>query len=150
MGNRLFVGGLSWGTDDRGLISAFEQFGNIVDSKVITDRETGKSRGFGFVTYDAEASAQQAIQQMNGMMLDGRTITVNEAQERPRGGGGGGRPRSSNGGGGGRSYPEVEKRSSSGRSYPEVEHRSGGGGGRGDDRGRSKGRRRRDSYEDSW
>jgi len=96
MSSKLFVGGLAWATDDQSLMNAFAQFGDIVDAKVITDRETGRSRGFGFVTFaDSQASAA-AIQQMNGATLDGRTLNVNEAQDRQRGGGGGG------GGGGGR------------------------------------------------
>lgn len=102
MSSKIFVGGLSWGTDDNGLQQAFEPFGEITDAKVITDRETGRSRGFGFVTYRNPADAQSAIEAMNGASLDGRTLNVNAAQERndrgPRGGGGG--PRG--GGGGGR------------------------------------------------
>ncbi|RLB45741.1 MAG: RNA-binding protein [Deltaproteobacteria bacterium] len=90
MGNRLFIGGLSWDTDDTGLRAAFERFGQLDDVKVITDRESGRSRGFGFVTFGDNASAQQAINEMNGTELDGRTLNVNEAQERSRGGGGGG------------------------------------------------------------
>lgn len=101
MGNRLFVGGLSWDTDDHGLREAFEAFGAVDDAKVITDRETGRSRGFGFVTFAQEGDAQNAIGQMNGATLDGRTLTVNEARERsPRGGGGGGGGGRGGGGGG--------------------------------------------------
>jgi RNA recognition motif-containing protein len=86
---KLFVGSLSWNTTDDSLRSSFEQFGEVVEAKVITDRETGRSRGFGFVTL--QEGADEAIRQMNGAMLDGRTINVNEAQERaPRSGGGGG------------------------------------------------------------
>lgn len=97
---KLFVGGLSWGTTDLGLRTAFEKFGNISDAVVVTDRDTGRSRGFGFVTFDDAAAAKKAIEEMNGASLDGRTLNVNEAQERaPRGGGGGGR--SFGGGGGG-------------------------------------------------
>jgi RNA recognition motif-containing protein len=91
MSKRLFVGGLSWDTDEAGLRAAFEPFGSVNDVKVITDRETGRSRGFGFVGFDDTQSADDAIAQMDGTDLDGRTIRVNEAQERqPRGGGGGG------------------------------------------------------------
>ena len=96
MGNKLFIGGLSWNTNDEGLRSAFEQFGAIDDVRVITDRDTGRSRGFGFITYTSGDSAQKAIEEMDGKELDGRSIKVNEAQEKPRGGGGG------HGGGGGR------------------------------------------------
>jgi RNA recognition motif-containing protein len=88
---KLFVGSLSWNTDDAGLRSAFERFGDVLDAKVITDRETGRSRGFGFVTFAEDAHADEAMNQMNGAELDGRTINVNEARERsPRGPGGGG------------------------------------------------------------
>ena len=90
MTKKLFVGSLSWNTDDQGLSAAFEQFGPIESAKVINDRETGRSRGFGFVTFANEADAQVALEKMNGAQLDGRTLNVNEAQDR-RGGGGGGR-----------------------------------------------------------
>ena len=90
---KLFVGGLSWGTDDQGLREAFESFGEVTDAKVITDRETGRSRGFGFVTFANPEDGDRAIEEMDGQPLDGRNIRVNEAQERrgPRPGGGGGR-----------------------------------------------------------
>ena len=104
MGKKLFVGGLSWNTDDNGLRSAFEQFGTVEDAKVITDRESGRSRGFGFVTFGSEEDAQSAIQQMNGAELDGRSLNVNEAQEKRGGGGGGGGGRGGGGGGGGRRW----------------------------------------------
>src|SRR5579862_1435448 len=90
MGTKLFVGGLAWATDDQGLRRAFAQFGEIVEAKVVTDRDTGRSRGFGFVSYTDDAAAEDARNKMNGQMLDGRTIKVDSAQERPRGGGGGG------------------------------------------------------------
>jgi len=102
MGKKLFVGGLSWDTDDQGLRSAFEEFGVVEDAKVISDRETGRSRGFGFVTFQDDEAGVNAIEQMNGAELDGRNLNVNEAQERaPRGGGGGGRGGRGGGGGGG-------------------------------------------------
>jgi RNA recognition motif-containing protein len=87
---KIFVGGLAWATDDEGLKKAFEEYGEVRDAKVITDRETGKSRGFGFVTYASEDSAEKAIAGMDGTDLDGRSIRVNEAEEKSRGGGGGG------------------------------------------------------------
>jgi len=91
MSKKLFVGGLSWDTNDDSLRAAFEQFGVVDEATVIADRETGRSRGFGFVTFAAADSARAAIAGMNDATLDGRTINVNEAQERaPRGGGGGG------------------------------------------------------------
>ena len=99
MSNKLFVGGLSWNTDDHGLRTAFEAFGSVEDAKVICDRETGRSRGFGFVTFSDENDAQTAINEMNGSDLDGRTLNVNIAQDR-RSGGGGGRGGGGYGGGG--------------------------------------------------
>ncbi|KAM7474999.1 hypothetical protein LguiB_022242 [Lonicera macranthoides] len=87
---RCFVGGLAWATTDRSLEEAFSQYGEIIDSKIINDRETGRSRGFGFVTFKDEQSLRDAIEGMNGQDLDGRNITVNEAQSRGSGGGGGG------------------------------------------------------------
>jgi len=91
---RLFVGGLSWGTSDQSLRQAFERFGEITDVKVITDRDTGRSRGFGFVTFADDQAAATAIAEMNGTELEGRPIRVNEAEERGFGGGGGGGGRS--------------------------------------------------------
>ena len=103
MGTKLFVGGLAWATTDEGLAEAFSNFGEIVEAKVITDRETGRSRGFGFVTFTDDSSTTEAMSQMDGTELDGRTIRVNEANERPpRGGGGGGGGGHRGGGGGGR------------------------------------------------
>ena len=98
---RCFVGGLAWATDDRSLEAAFSPYGEILDSKIINDRETGRSRGFGFVTFSSEQSMRDAIEGMNGKDLDGRSITVNEAQSRRSGGGGGGGGGYGGGGGGG-------------------------------------------------
>ena len=81
MSKKLFVGSLSWGTDDQGLCTAFERFGDVTDAKVITDRDSGRSRGFGFVTFADDTAADQAIEQMHGATLDGRTLNVNEAQD---------------------------------------------------------------------
>lgn len=93
MSKKLFVGGLAWATDDAGLAEAFRQFGEIAEAKVITDRDTGRSRGFGFVTFEDEGAAQQALEGMNGRELDGRTLRVDLATEqaprRERSGGGG-------------------------------------------------------------
>jgi len=109
MSKKLFVGGLSWSTSDEGLRASFDRFGEVTDAKVISDRETGRSRGFGFVTFADGESAKEAIAQMDGANLDGRTIRVNEADDKPRGGGGSGRggyggggDRGGYGGGGGR------------------------------------------------
>ncbi|XP_074581076.1 uncharacterized protein LOC141837562 [Curcuma longa] len=97
---RCFVGGLAWATDDASLERAFSPFGEILESKIINDRETGRSRGFGFVTFRDEQAMRDAIEGMNGQALDGRNITVNEAQNRRNGGGGGGGGFRSGGGGG--------------------------------------------------
>jgi RNA recognition motif-containing protein len=94
MSKKLFVGGLSWGTTDESLREAFERFGPVTEAKVITDRDTGRSRGFGFVTFAEAGAADAAISDMDGQSLDGREIRVNEAHERgPRGAGGGRAPR---------------------------------------------------------
>jgi RNA recognition motif-containing protein len=102
MGKKLFVGGLSWNTEDASLRAAFEQYGAVADAKVIKDRETGRSRGFGFVTMSNDAEATTAITSMDGKAIDGRTVKVSEALERaPRPGGGGGDRGGFGGGGGG-------------------------------------------------
>lgn len=98
MSKKLFVGGLSWDTSDASLSAAFERFGPVIEAKVITDRDTGRSRGFGFVTFEAPADADTAMEQMDGSELDGRRVRVNVAEDK-RGGGGG---RGGRGGGGGR------------------------------------------------
>lgn len=102
--HRCFVGGLAWATTDNRLEDAFRPFGEVTSSKVISDRETGRSRGFGFVTFLEQDAMLKAIEEMNGKELDGRNITVNQAQSRSGGGGGGERSggyRSGGGGGGG-------------------------------------------------
>lgn len=92
MSKKLFVGGLSWDTNGQGLRTAFEKFGVVEESIVIEDRESGRSRGFGFVTFADDEAGATAIAAMNGAQLDGRALNVNEAQERgQRGGGGRGR-----------------------------------------------------------
>ncbi len=91
MSKKLFVGGLNWKTTDDGLRQAFARFGEITEPKVIMDRETGRSRGFGFVTFVDDAGADSAISEMDGTELEGRTIKVNQAEEKSRSGGGGGR-----------------------------------------------------------
>src|SRR5512136_78508 len=98
MAKKLFVGGLSWDTTDDGLRQAFAVHGEVSEAKVITDRDTGRSRGFGFVTFEQDEDAKTAIAKTDGTNLEGKTIKVNEAQEKsPRGGG-----RSAGGFGGGR------------------------------------------------
>ncbi|HET6585988.1 MAG TPA: RNA-binding protein, partial [Nannocystaceae bacterium] len=85
MSKKLFVGGLSWGTTDDRLREAFTRFGEVTEAKIITDRETGRSRGFGFVTFADPTHGDAAMAALDGQDLDGRTIRVNEAQnQQPR------------------------------------------------------------------
>lgn len=124
MATRLFVGSLSYNVTDQMLSDAFAQAGTVVSAKVIMDRMTGRSKGFGFVEMSSDEEAKKAIETLNGQSLDGRPIAVNEARPMEprtgggggyRGGGGGGGGRGGYGGGGGGGY-------------------RGGGGGRRDDR----------------
>ncbi len=101
MGNRLYVGNLSFQTSADTIRSAFEAMGEVTDVHAVTDRETGQSRGFAFVTMGSAAEAAKAIAEMNGAMIDGRNLRVNEAEERQNRGGGGG---FGGGGGGGGGY----------------------------------------------
>jgi len=82
MSNRLYVGNLSFNAQNETIREAFSKHGSVTDVHILTDRETGKSRGFGFVTMGTSAEAEAAIAGMNGVMLDGRPLKVNEAQER--------------------------------------------------------------------
>jgi RNA recognition motif-containing protein len=82
--SRLFVGSLSWGTSDDDLRDAFSEFGNVTDAVVVCDRDTGRSRGFGFVVMEDRRDAARAIQELDGAELDGREIVVNLATERKR------------------------------------------------------------------
>jgi RNA recognition motif-containing protein len=84
MSKKLFVGGLAWETSDASLNGAFSQYGEVVEAKVITDRDTGRSRGFGFVTFEEESAASAAMSAMNGRDLDGRTLRVDMASEQSR------------------------------------------------------------------
>ena len=103
MGNKLYVGNLSYNIRDDDLQQAFAQYGTVSSAKVMMDRDTGRSKGFGFVEMGSDPEAQAAINGMNGQALDGRAIVVNEArprEERPGGFGGGGGGRTGGGGGG--------------------------------------------------
>jgi RNA recognition motif-containing protein len=103
MGNKLYVGNLAYSVRDESLQAAFSQFGSVSSAKVMMDRETGRSKGFGFVEMGSDAEAQAAINGMNGQSLEGRPVVVNEArprEERPGGFGGGGGSRGGGGGGG--------------------------------------------------
>jgi RNA recognition motif-containing protein len=124
MGNRLYVGNLSFDSTSESVRAAFSEIGEVTDVHLPTDRESGRPRGFGFVTMGSSEQAQDAIARLNGAMLDGRPLRVNEAEERKGGGGGGGGGFGGGGGGGG------------GR-------RGGGGGGDRGDRGGGGGGKRR-------
>jgi RNA recognition motif-containing protein len=122
MNTRLYVGNLSFNTTADGVRTAFQQFGTVTDVHLVTDRETGRARGFAFVTMGSPDEAAKAMQAMDGTTLDGRPLRVNEAEQRQqRGGGGGGGGYRGGGGGGGGDW-------------------GGGGGGGGDDRGGGRGR----------
>jgi len=97
MGTKIYVGNLPWRATDAQLSQLFGNHGEVTDAKIVTDRETGRSRGFGFVTMASDEAAQAAIRALNGYSLEGRSLVVNEAREQAGGGGGGRRP----GGGGG-------------------------------------------------
>lgn len=104
MGNKLYVGNLAYSVRDESLQQAFSQYGHVTSAKVMMDRDTGRSKGFGFVEMGSDAEAQAAINGMNGQPLEGRAIVVNEArprEDRPGGGYGGGGSRGGYGGGGG-------------------------------------------------
>ena len=122
MGNKVFVGGLSWDATDDDLKELFGECGTVTDGVILQDRETGRSRGFGFVTFSSDEEAKAAIEKFHDFEFMGRNLSVNEARPREerggggyRGGGGGGGYRGGGGGRGGRG--------------------GGGGGGRGRDRG---------------
>ncbi|MGE5186178.1 MAG: RNA recognition motif domain-containing protein [Acidobacteriota bacterium] len=101
MNTRLYVGNLSFNTTADGVRTAFQQFGTVSDVHLVTDRETGRSRGFAFVTMGTTDEAAKAIEGMDGKTLDGRPLRVNEAEQRQQRGGGGGGGGFRGGGGGG-------------------------------------------------
>jgi RNA recognition motif-containing protein len=93
MGKKLYVGNLNFGVDSSSLEELFSQYGSVQSAQVISDRDTGRSKGFGFVEMASESEASSAIEALNGREHEGRALTVNEAkprEDRPRGGGGGG------------------------------------------------------------
>jgi hypothetical protein len=107
MGNKLYVGNLPYSVRDSDLEQAFSQFGSVTSAKVMMERDTGRSKGFGFVEMGSDAEAQAAISGMNGQPLGGRSVVVNEArpmENRPRTGGYGGGGGGGYGGGGGGGY----------------------------------------------
>ncbi|XP_010785896.1 glycine-rich RNA-binding protein GRP2A-like [Notothenia coriiceps] len=133
---KLFIGGLSFDTNEESLAAAFSKFGTIEKVDVIRDRETGNSRGFGFVKYDNAEDAKEAMDGMNGTTLDGRSIRVDEAGQGGGRGGGGSRGGFGRGGGGrgGGGYGGGERSYGGGgeRSYGDrSSYGSGGGGGGG-------------------
>lgn len=116
MGKKLYVGNLTYNVNESDLEGLFSQFGTVQSAQIIQDRETGRSKGFGFVEMDSDAQAQAAIQGLHDQEHDGRRLTVNEAKPREDRGGGGGYGGGRSGGGGG---------------YGGGGGRSGGGGGGG-------------------
>jgi RNA recognition motif-containing protein len=105
MSSKLFVGNLSFNTTENDLNAAFAAFGTVTETNLMMDRETGRPRGFGFITMSSPEEAQKAIEGLNGKDMDGRALTVNVAkprEERTGGGGGGRREYGGGGGGGGR------------------------------------------------
>jgi RNA recognition motif-containing protein len=141
MGNKLYVGNLAYSVRDNDLQQAFGQFGTVTSAKVMMERDTGRSKGFGFVEMGSDAEAQAAIAGMNGQALSGRSIVVNEARPMeprpPRSGGGG---YAGGGGGGGSGYGGGRREGTGGGSgaeggeggfrSPYGNPRGGGGGGR--------------------
>ncbi len=101
---RLYVGNLAYSATDADLREAFEPHGELVSTLVVMDRDTGRSRGFGFVEYSDDQSARNAMTALDGTDMGGRELRVNEAHERGGGGGGGGGGRGGGGGGGGGRY----------------------------------------------
>jgi len=125
MATNIYVGNLPWTTTNDELADMFSQYGQVTKAQVITDRETGRSRGFGFVEMASEEEAQRAIDAMNNQDFNGRPLTVNIAKPREAGGGGGGGRGGFGGSGGGRGDYGAGGGGRGGY---------GGGGGGGDDR----------------
>jgi RNA recognition motif-containing protein len=133
VGNKLYVGNLAYSVRDESLQQAFGQFGTVTSAKVMMDRDTGRSKGFGFVEMGSDAEAQAAINGMNGQSLEGRAIVVNEArprEDRPGGFGGGGRSGGGGYGGGGGGYGGGGGTGGGGGRSPYGGGGGGGGGGR--------------------
>jgi RNA recognition motif-containing protein len=137
MGRRLYVGNLSYGVTEAELRETFAEAGEVVDVKVVLDRDTGRPRGFAFVELSSDGEAAKAIETMNGRELQGRAMNVSEARERTGGGGGGGGGGFGRGGGGGYG--------GGGGGYG-----GGGGGGGGDYGGGGGGRDRRGGGRARW
>ncbi|MGJ7526124.1 RNA recognition motif domain-containing protein [Variovorax sp. GB1P17] len=135
MGKKLYVGNLAYSVRDNDLEQAFGEFGSIVSAKVMMERDTGRSKGFGFVEMGSDAEALAAVEAMNGHSLQGRALTVNEARPMearpPRTGGGGGYGGGAGGGGGGYGGGGGGGYGGGGRSGGGGGYGGGGGGGRG-------------------
>jgi RNA recognition motif-containing protein len=135
MGNKLYVGNLPYSVRDEDLNQAFGQFGSVNSAKVMMERDTGRSKGFGFVEMGSDAEAQAAIEGMNGQSLGGRSLVVNEARPMearpPRTGGGGFGGGGRSGGGGGGGYGGGGNDGGFRSPYGGGGRRDGGGGGRG-------------------
>ena len=125
MGKKLYVGNLPFSATETSVQEIFQQCGTVESAKIITDRATGRSKGFGFVEMGSDGEAQQAIEKFNGFEFEGRTLKVSEANERPAGGGGGGGGSRRPGGGGGGYGDRRPRGGGGGGGY------GGGGGGRG-------------------
>src|SRR5215470_2675472 len=135
MNTRLYVGNLSFNTNADGVRTAFQEFGTVSDVHLVSDRETGRSRGFAFVTMGTPEEAAKAIEGMDGRTLDGRPLRVNEAEQRQQRGAGGGGGGFRSGGGGGGYGGGGGGRGGGGGGYGGGGGDYGGGGGGGGDYG---------------
>jgi RNA recognition motif-containing protein len=128
----IYVGNLSWGLKDQDLANMFAPFGEVASAKIVTDKFTQRSKGFGFVEMPNDEEAQAAIAQLNGSEVEGRNLVVNESRPKSEGGGGGGfKKRSFGSGGGGGGFKKGGGGGSGGGGY--NRNRGGGGGGYRDD-----------------
>ncbi len=142
----IYVGNIAWSASDQDLIDLFATYGEVAQGKIITDRETGRSRGFAFITMPNDEEARSAIEGLNDQDFEGRNLNIREAtprQERPEGGGGGGGGGYNRGGGGGGGGGGYNRGGGGGGGGGGGYNRGGGGGGggRGGDRGGNRDRR---------
>ena len=138
MGRKLYVGNLSYNVDSSQLEQLFGQHGQVVSAQVINDRDTGRSKGFGFVEMSSDEEAQAAIAALNGQQHGGRALTVNEARPKEGGGGGGGGGRGGGGGYGGGGGGGRGGYGGGGGGGGRGGYGGGGGGGRGERGGRDR------------
>jgi RNA recognition motif-containing protein len=127
----IYVGNLSWGLKDQDLANMFAPFGEVASAKIVTDKFTQRSKGFGFVEMPNDEEAQAAIAQLNGSEVEGRNLVVNESRPKSEGGGGGGFKKRSFGSGGGGGFKKGGGGGGGGGGY--NRNRGGGGGGYRDD-----------------